>query len=195
MCKRFCDWAFEAGLSADHLLLFELQPPQTHYRGRQIFPYTGSRAEAGRDPWHSLSGTDEWSLISGNAMVHTFIPEGQQRKPEGNRALSPMMLARVFLYLGIPIVAGRGFNSSDTETSRKVAVVNESLARKYFPGLNPIGRTSKPVCTIQSASRSSACAVMRSTITCARIRNPPTTLPTGRNQRHRAADVCAGHQS
>ena len=38
-------------------------------------------------------------------------------------------------------MAGRGFNASDTETSRKVAVVNESLAKKYFPRLNPVGRT------------------------------------------------------
>ncbi len=38
-------------------------------------------------------------------------------------------------------MAGRGFTASDTETSRKVAVVNESFAKKYYPGLNPVGRT------------------------------------------------------
>ncbi len=41
----------------------------------------------------------------------------------------------------IPILAGRGFTGDDTETSTKVAVVSESLVKKYFPNVNPIGRT------------------------------------------------------
>jgi predicted permease len=74
--------------------------------------------------------------------MHTFIPEGQQRKPEGNPSVLTNDAGQSFFSTyGIPIVAGRGFTTSDTETSRKVAVVNESLAKKYFPYLNPIGRT------------------------------------------------------
>jgi predicted permease len=42
--------------------------------------------------------------------------------------------------MGIPIVAGRGFSPQDTATSLKVAVINEALARKRFPNVNPIGR-------------------------------------------------------
>jgi predicted permease len=42
---------------------------------------------------------------------------------------------------GIPIRAGRQFDTTDTPTSRKVAVVNESLAKKFFPNMSPVGRT------------------------------------------------------
>ncbi|MGA2252096.1 ABC transporter permease, partial [Terracidiphilus sp.] len=46
--------------------------------------------------------------------------------------------------MGIPIVAGRAFSSTDTETSSPVAVVNQRLAREFFPSnINPIGRTFK----------------------------------------------------
>jgi hypothetical protein len=81
-------------------------------------------------------------LIAGDASNITFIPEGQQRKPKGN----PSVLANdvgehFFKRFGIVIVAGRGFSPSDTPTSRKVAVVNESLAKTYYPNLSPIGRT------------------------------------------------------
>jgi hypothetical protein len=38
-------------------------------------------------------------------------------------------------------VAGRGFDGHDTATSRSVAVANESLVKKYFANMNPIGRT------------------------------------------------------
>jgi predicted permease len=45
-----------------------------------------------------------------------------------------------FSVLSIPIVAGRGFSAQDTEASGQVAVVNQALVRKFFPGTNPIGR-------------------------------------------------------
>jgi putative ABC transport system permease protein len=39
-----------------------------------------------------------------------------------------------------PILSGRDFDQRDTATSPTVAIVNESFARKVFPGANPIGR-------------------------------------------------------
>jgi predicted permease len=125
------------------LLLFELQPPQTHYPGPANIPlYRQLDERLAAIPGVRSVALTSVPLVAGNAMTHTFIPEGQQRKPEGNPSvLSNNVGENFFSTYGIPIVAGRGFNSADTETSRKVAVVNESLARKYFPGLNPIGRT------------------------------------------------------
>jgi predicted permease len=45
-----------------------------------------------------------------------------------------------FETLGIPIVRGRGFNPRDIAVEARVAVVSESLARRYWPGENPIGK-------------------------------------------------------
>lgn len=42
--------------------------------------------------------------------------------------------------LGIPIIQGRGFSDSDTETSLPVALVNKTFVRQYFPVENPIGK-------------------------------------------------------
>ena len=133
----------QLGFQPDHLLLFQLQPPQTHYPGPANIPLyqlLGQRLAA--IPGIRSVALTSVPLLGGDAMVHTFVPEGQQRKTDGNPSvLSNDVGESFFSTYGIPIVAGRAFNSSDTETSRKVAVVNESLARKYFPGLNPIGRT------------------------------------------------------
>ncbi len=46
-----------------------------------------------------------------------------------------------FEAMGMPIVLGRSLTPQDTATSAKVAVINETMARTYFGGQNPIGRT------------------------------------------------------
>jgi predicted permease len=46
-----------------------------------------------------------------------------------------------FRTMGIPILEGRGFDDRDTENSRPVAVVNETMARRYWADQDPIGRT------------------------------------------------------
>ena len=43
--------------------------------------------------------------------------------------------------MNIPIVMGRGLLARDNAASRKVAVINEAMARSYFPGVSPIGLT------------------------------------------------------
>ena len=47
---------------------------------------------------------------------------------------------RFFETMGIPVLLGREFSVGDTETSPKVAIVSESMARKFFPNQNPLGR-------------------------------------------------------
>jgi predicted permease len=46
-----------------------------------------------------------------------------------------------FEILEIPLAAGRGFLPSDGPNDTPVAVINSTFARKFFPGINPIGRT------------------------------------------------------
>ncbi len=48
-----------------------------------------------------------------------------------------------FKAIGIPVVQGRGFTESDDERSLPVALINESMARAYWPGDNPIGKRFK----------------------------------------------------
>ena len=42
--------------------------------------------------------------------------------------------------MGIPILKGREFDETDVREGRKVAIVDEVLARKYWPGQDPVGK-------------------------------------------------------
>src|SRR5262245_15951011 len=43
--------------------------------------------------------------------------------------------------MGVPIVSGRGITRDDTRDSARVAVISRSLAARYFPGVDPVGRS------------------------------------------------------
>ena len=45
-----------------------------------------------------------------------------------------------FATFGIPVLRGRGFGAEDRAQSRPVALVNEAMAARYWPGQDPIGR-------------------------------------------------------
>ena len=41
----------------------------------------------------------------------------------------------------IPLLLGRDLTPADERTSQQVAVVNQSFVDRFFPGVNPLGRT------------------------------------------------------
>ena len=63
------------------------------------------------------------------------IPEGQSRTLRNN-----IVGPDFFAVMGLPLVQGRGFGPQDTKASQKVAVVSESMAKKFFPSGSPVGQ-------------------------------------------------------
>ena len=48
---------------------------------------------------------------------------------------------RFFETIGLPLLRGRDFQNLDTEKSTPTIIVNEAMARKFWPGIDPVGRT------------------------------------------------------
>jgi predicted permease len=67
--------------------------------------------------------------------------------------------ADYFKALGIPLRAGRFFNERDAKESRPVTIIDETLARREFPGENPVGKhltfwnTSREIVGIVGAAK------------------------------------------
>ena len=68
---------------------------------------------------------------------------GGYAMPEGQHSISissGIVSEGYFGTLGIAILRGRAFNLHDTDDAPKVAIVNQAMAEKYWPGGDPLGR-------------------------------------------------------
>jgi len=79
--------------------------------------------------------------LTGLGLGVMFAVDGRPAPPPDQR---PMALARsvtpdYFRVMGIPVVAGRAFTDADTGQATPAIVINQMLARRFWPGGNPLG--------------------------------------------------------
>jgi predicted permease len=85
--------------------------------------------------------------LSGAEEIDQFTPEGRPEPASFNDTpIADFRFAdhRYFSLMNIPLVRGRYFNEQDDERSQKVVIISEELARRFYPGEDPIGKRLKP---------------------------------------------------
>ena len=136
--------AVPLGFNANHLILFDIEPPAQRYpAGRNVEVLRQIEEAVGAVPGVESVTASRVSPISNSAENDVFLPEGQKRDPahpHSSWAFLNIVGERFFSSMQTPILAGRGFDGRDTETSARVGVVNEALVKKFFAGRNPVGR-------------------------------------------------------
>jgi putative ABC transport system permease protein len=132
----------DPGFRADNVLAFRVALPLTSYKnGAQRIIFFDEFLEKLRQLPRVRSAGMVQSLPIRDDYRLSFGVQGRPTAPgsglsENYRLVSP----GYFESLGIPIRRGRAFTSQDTSKSPLVAVVDESFARRHFPGEDPIGR-------------------------------------------------------
>jgi putative ABC transport system permease protein len=134
------------GFIAHNVLTFRVAAP-SHLTGQQIADFYRQVAEliravpgvqsaaVARDL--PMSGTDPSMPIMVKGTSPVPIPE---EIVTGYRAVGE----DYFRTLQIPVFEGRGFNEQDRASASAVAIVSQSLAQRYWPGENPVGKSLKP---------------------------------------------------
>jgi predicted permease len=74
-------------------------------------------------------------------MGTVVLPEGHQ-PASGEEDWVQIVMASpgYFTTVGIPMLSGRDFTSSDTANVPGVAIINAAMAQEYWPGQNPVGK-------------------------------------------------------
>jgi putative ABC transport system permease protein len=94
-----------------------------------------------------LPGVDETAAVtslpmSGQANTSRFDVEGHPKASGGEEyeANTPTVSQNYFSVMGIPLRAGRFFNSEDRDKSPRVLIVNQAMADLVFHNQNPLGK-------------------------------------------------------
>ena len=80
--------------------------------------------------------------LTGQKVGFTSWRADRPRAPEGQELPTDIRVIAgdYFATLGIPLLRGRAFDARDDESAPPVFVINEELARRHFPGEDPIGK-------------------------------------------------------
>jgi putative ABC transport system permease protein len=133
----------ETGFKPDHATIAYLMIPQARYpKGadqtrvyRRLLEGLGERPELQAvgvgfpGPFHASSASGSF-FIEGLASTAADKPFAHLATVSGG----------YFTAMGIPVLSGRAFLDRDVESAPPVAIVSASLAKRYWPGANPIGK-------------------------------------------------------
>jgi predicted permease len=133
--------SFDLGLASRPVLLAEMAPVLQRYspdRTQRLASEAVSRL-ASMPGVRSASAARRPPLLRGSGFQAQEI-EGYSRRPgEEIRFEANFVSANYFQTLGIRLLAGRDFTETDAEGSPAVAVISDTMARRYWPSRDPVG--------------------------------------------------------
>jgi putative ABC transport system permease protein len=134
----------DPGFRPDHAQLVGLSLPGPKYGSNQEQAQFVRRAVSAVAalPGVGHAGASHVIPMSGGDYVLTFELFGKPRPGPGeNQAANYYAVTPdYFQAMGIPLTRGRFFSDRDSAKAPRVAIINERMARDYFPGLNPVGQ-------------------------------------------------------
>jgi putative ABC transport system permease protein len=114
------------------------------------YPDAGSRVRfytAVLERLRSLPGVKAVGMVmnlplSGSSMNRGFSVQGRpEPKPDENVTMDYQVVSPdYFTALEVPVPRGRGFTEADNEHSERVIVINETMARRYWPNEDALGK-------------------------------------------------------
>ncbi len=92
-------------------------------------------------PFVESAAVAENRLLGGFRLWENVFPKGRSSSYREGGVYSGSTLAGsgYFATVGIPLLRGRDFAATDTKESQPVAIINETMAKKLFPGEDPLG--------------------------------------------------------
>ena len=132
-------WRLESldpGFERDHILLVSVDLHNTRYPERKLAVVQEMLEMLRTIPGIRSASASSVAPICGCRYTEEIVIEGNDVTVSFNQVSS-----RYFETLGIAMAAGRDFNVHDTPASPKVAIVNQTMARKFFGEANPLGKS------------------------------------------------------
>ena len=134
----------DAGFRSDSALTFKIELPRSRYGGpAQWGPALDDlMARLAALPGVTAAGAISWLPLTTTGGSNALFVEGQPLPGPGEETyvVYRVVTPDYFRTLGIPLRAGRVLDASDGANTPRVVVINDTMARKYWPGASPLGR-------------------------------------------------------
>src|SRR5262249_41914020 len=133
----------EPGFDPRNVLTFDLNLPESKYQRSQAAQFYERLLERlAAAPGVIAAGAVEFLPLSGMDGNTGLLIEGRPEPAPSERifAHNRVVTPDYFRAMGMRLSQGRAFTASDNDKAPRVAVINETLARRYWPGENPIGK-------------------------------------------------------
>jgi putative ABC transport system permease protein len=135
------------GLNPDHVLALDVYLSGEKYAksaARNAF-YQQSLTRIRQVPGVKSAGAVMCTPFAGDCWTSVYIVEGRPVPAQADLPSSLFNTAEpgYFQTMQIPLLAGRYFTEADTDSSTPVAIVNESMARKWWPNESALGKRIK----------------------------------------------------
>lgn len=132
------------GFDPSNLVTIEIATPRNRYpEGRQVADFYSQLMQrmAALPQVESVAAATS-PPFSQNRMDIGYRVEGEPPLPPGRSqaAWVRMVTPSYFSAARIPLIGGRAFDDRDTTDAPLVVIVNESFAKKHWPGANPLGK-------------------------------------------------------
>jgi len=131
----------DLGLRPDNVMTFSIQPSLNGYDApRSIALFDQLRARLAAVPGVRSVGSGDVATLSGDDEGGNITAEGGVQVPEELQDVDRVAISpNYFSTLGIPLLSGRELNEADGATAPKVALVSESMTKRFFPGRDAVG--------------------------------------------------------
>jgi predicted permease len=131
----------DLGLRTEHVISFTISPALNGYDN----PRTIRLVDQLRQRLAALPGvrgvtSNELGVLTGDTSGANITAEGGAEVPEDLQTVNYYAAGPAyFSTFRIPLVSGRDFTEADNATAPKVAVISETVAKRFFPGRNALG--------------------------------------------------------
>ena len=131
------------GFRSNHLLTAGFNPSLARYNEAQAQAFYKRLTErAGQLPGAVSASLSEVMPLAASPDFQLVAPEDYQlpKGRDADRVLANVVSEQYLSTLGIPLLQGRGFRTTDTADSPRVAIVNEHFVKTYYHAFDAIGK-------------------------------------------------------
>jgi len=127
----------DPGFSTDHIVSVSMDSITSGIKPSEVPAFSERMLDAVRGlPGVRSASTSMCGLIAGCSSSSSYSIEGSTTQ---HTFMQNWISTNYFQTVGIPLIDGREFGPADADGGAAVAIVNESLARRHFPNINPLG--------------------------------------------------------